>query len=144
MPPPLTISYFVFLIVSLLFASGAVSLGIGSAREPGPGFVPLIAAVILAVCCVFALFKNSRTIRKRTENLFKPVYLKKAALVYAAIVFYMMAIKHLGYPITTFLFMLFLMKGIEPQKWSSAVLYSALASGFSYLIFVVFLKVQFL
>lgn len=144
MPSAMQISYIVFLIVAALFGIGSLSLGLGSVHDPGPGFVPLIASVMLFLCSGIGLLQHVKVTGPDAASLFRIRNLKKAAIVYFGILCYMLIISHLGYALSTFLFMLFLFKAVEPQSWRNAVLFAALAAGFSYLIFVYFLQVQFI
>ena len=48
----------------------------------------------------------------------------------------------IGFIISSLLLMLFLFKGIEPQKWSAAILSTILTSIVTYTIFVLWLKCQ--
>lgn len=140
----MTISYAIFLLISVLFAAGSLSLGLGGLHEPGPGFMPFIASLALCVFSVSALINNVRMLPADTSKVFDLRYIKKSMLVCGAIIAYALLVNHLGYLLSTFAFMLFLFKGIEPQKWFNAILYAALASGASYFVFVYLLKVQFL
>lgn len=140
----LKIVYAILFLISIFFVAGSLSLGLGNLHEPGPGFMPFLAGVVLCALSVWALIQNPKIVPIGNSKIFKGHQVRKTFFVYASVIFYMITIKYIGYVISTFAFMLFLFKGIEPQKWSNAILYSILSTGLSYLIFVYLLKVQFI
>jgi predicted branched-subunit amino acid permease len=48
----------------------------------------------------------------------------------------------LGFFLTVFFLILFLMRAIQPQKWSAAVLYALVCAGGALIVFKVLLKTQ--
>jgi len=63
-------------------------------------------------------------------------------LTIIALLAYAVGMEYLGFLISTFLFIAFLLKFIEPQRWSVVLLGSILTSGISYGVFELILKVQ--
>ena len=68
--------------------------------------------------------------------------LKKLLLALVALFTYVLVLKYLGFVLTTFLFMVFLLRFIEPQRWIVVFTAAILTSGIAYLIFNLWLKVQ--
>jgi predicted neutral ceramidase superfamily lipid hydrolase len=60
------------------------------------------------------------------------------ALFACALVF-----KSLGFIVSTFFLLLFLFKGIEPQKWKTALVLSLVTMVVCYMVFGLFLELQF-
>jgi len=60
-----------------------------------------------------------------------------------ALLVYVLTFTYFGFLISTFMMLLFLFKAIEHQKWSVAVLEAILASIISFLVFGLWLDVQF-
>jgi hypothetical protein len=52
-------------------------------------------------------------------------------------------LKGLGFIVSTFLLLLFLFKGLEPQKWRVALVLAAATTAVCYVVFGVFLELQF-
>jgi len=63
-------------------------------------------------------------------------------LTFIALLAYAVGMEYLGFLISTFLFIAFLLKFIEPQRWTVVLFGSILASGVSYCIFELILQVQ--
>ena len=81
--------------------------------------------------------------RASNEQFFPhPESWKKVALALTALLAYWLVLEHLGFLITTYLLLLFLLRVIEPQKWLLAVATALIATTFSYALFNLWLKVQ--
>ena len=96
---------------------------------------------------LFALFHGLWTSKGASgepqERILSWERLKKPIMIYAALIAYGLVLDHLGFLASTFLLMLFLFKGIEPQQWWMAIALALITVGFSHLIFVVWLGCQF-
>ena len=60
-----------------------------------------------------------------------------------ALLAYALVFKWAGFLLSTFLLLLFLLKGLEPQKWSVAIAVSVATVILCYVIFGLFLESQF-
>jgi putative tricarboxylic transport membrane protein len=136
-----------WLLLAAVFCVGSVNLGIGSPHRPLPGFMPFLIGLFMGGVTLFTLAHGLWTSQGATgeekERIGSWGQLKKPAMILAALIAYGLAMDHLGFLASTFLLMLFLFKGIEPQKWWVAVLLALVTVGFSHLIFVVWLGCQF-
>jgi putative tricarboxylic transport membrane protein len=63
-------------------------------------------------------------------------------LTILALLGYAMTMEYLGFLLSTFVFLVFLLRFIEPQRWSTVLLGALLTSGVSFLIFELVLKCQ--
>jgi putative tricarboxylic transport membrane protein len=131
--------------VGILFFVGAIRLGIYD-ELPRAGVFPALAAVSLIVLSfanmIFSLRGTDRQ-KKATEKFFpEQDSLKKVSLTVLALFVYVMALEPIGFLATTFLFMIFLLRFIEPQNWPKNLLISLLTVFFSYLVFVHFLSMR--
>jgi len=117
--PDQTSSLF-WLVLGLAVAYGSHRLGLGQLTEPGPGFLLSWSSVILCALAIVVFFQGRRT-RGPTggpsigqlwvgANWPKPIY------VIVALLAYILTFSHLGFLLTTFFLLLFLFKGIEPEK----------------------------
>ena len=61
----------------------------------------------------------------------------------AALFLYVVVFQVLGFIVSTFLLLVYLFKGLEPQSWRNALLLSAVTIAICYLVFGVFLELQF-
>ena len=66
----------------------------------------------------------------------------KMALVFVALIFYVLLMDPLGFGLTTFLFLAVLLRGIEPQRWSVVFSVSILGVLISYGVFQYWLDMQ--
>ena len=119
-------------------------LEVGTFQQPKAGFMVFWGGIVLAGLSAI-LFLNA--VRKQNAEEAKPVWQRvhwqKGAKVMAALFCYALIFRLAGFLVSTFLLLLFLLKGIEPQKWRVAVVISAATIALCYLVFVVLLEVQF-
>ncbi len=133
-----------FLLFSLVYMEEAVRLGIGTGRTPAPGFFPLILGGSLAFLSLLLLYGTF--LRKKDgldfPGLWHGLRWQKTILILVSLLAYTFLMEPLGYLASTLLLMLYLFKGIEPQKWGVAVLGAVLSSGVTYLLFKTLLQIQ--
>jgi putative tricarboxylic transport membrane protein len=133
--------------VSILFCVGAFKYGITRSGIPGAGFFPLLAGFIMIVLSLVVLGSSFKK-REESEILQKEKFfprktsLKRLGLTLAGLFFYWFLLESVGFIGTTFLFLVYLLRFIEPQGWTKVLVFSALATGVSYLLFSILLKVQ--
>jgi len=129
---------------SVLIFFLCVRLGIGKPQSPGPGFMPLLAAVLLFCLSFATIIVESRGAaddegRKSSlglKELTKPVCLVISLIGYAFL------LNVLGYPVATFLLLFTLFSVTEPQQWRKNLLIAALVAVLSFLVFDKWLRVQ--
>jgi putative tricarboxylic transport membrane protein len=133
-----------FLIVGLFFALYSRSVEIGSWHEPGPGFLPFWAGIILTAMA-FALFLVGY-VRKAWAA--RPSFFpqsdswKRVLATFLSLIAYNLLLTPLGFTLTTFLFLAFLVKFIFPQTWMRTMLVAVFGSVFARLLFINFLETQ--
>jgi putative tricarboxylic transport membrane protein len=121
---------------------GASRLTIGGPGRPGPGFFPFWLALALCVAAVALLLRRSPAPPQPPAVLAERLRYGKVVLALAAGAAYAAALGPLGFLLTTFLFLLFLLRAVDPRRWSSALVISAATSVASHLLFKVWLDVQ--
>lgn len=139
------VSSMICIIVALLFCGGALKYGLGSFSDPQPGLYPLILGLIFVVLSLALLFLS---LKKRDDGIkerFFPPRERATGLVLSLVFLYAygIAIGYLGYALTTFFFMIGVLRFVGLQKWRTVLTTSFLATLFSYLLFVTLLKSQF-
>ena len=77
------------------------------------------------------------------KALWRGVRWFRGAKLMAALFVYVAVFQVLGFILSTFLLLVFLFKGLEPQSWRTALLLSAVTVAICYLVFGVFLELQF-
>ncbi len=132
-----------FFAVGAFFALYACTIEIGAWNEPGPGFLPFWAGIIL-VLMSSALFVQNRQRKGPVRLSFFPeaVSWKRVSATFAALIAYNLVFDFLGFTWTTFLFIGFLVKFIFPQTWLRSFIVAASAAVIARLLFVNFLQTQ--
>jgi len=86
---------------------------------------------------------KSASADREKEKFFPQSYsFKRIVLFLIALVVYTAVLEFFGFLLTTFLFLIFLLKAIESQRWRIALMISLLAATGSFVLFEVLLKVQ--
>ena len=138
-------SSLVWLGIAILICIGSFRLSLGSFRNPGPGFFPFIAGLIVAVLAlaIHLQARGKASAKETPEPLWTDKKrIRKMVFTTLALLAYGVGMDYLGFLVSTFIFLAFLLRMIEPQRWSLVLLESALASGISYLIFDIWLQAQ--
>lgn len=135
-------------LFSLLFAiyilQGSVKLDVGSMHQPGPGFFPLFGGIILLVFSTTVLLQSilgkSRSVKSKTPDEGKNI----RVIAYASIslLIYTLIFEWLGFVLSTFLLLAFLLRILEHKKWWVELLTAGIISSSAYIIFNYFLKSQ--
>jgi hypothetical protein len=115
---------------------------IGNLIQPGPGFLPLILGILLILLSLIllarAIMPSLVSERPSASSLFggwKKVAYTVLVLVLAAFFF-----ETMGYLLTFFLLIMFLMRGAGPQSWRKIFLVAFCSAIGVYLVFVLLLE----
>lgn len=135
---------FFFLAAGVFFAVYSRSVEIGTMEEPGPGFLPLWAGVLLAGLSAAILGKAFFQKFEKGEQFF-PEHdsWKRVGMVVASLIAYNFLLKPLGFILVTFLFVAFLVRFIFPQTWLRTVVTSVLSTAGAQFVFVTLLEIHF-
>ena len=133
--------------VGILICIGSLMLSLGEFRKPGPGFLSFFAGLIMAGLALAVHLQSRKTRPGAKKEETKPIWSDrqkgiKMVLTVTALLGYAAAMNHLGFLISTFLFLAFLFKAIAPQRWSVVLLGSLVASSTFYGIFEFGLQCQ--
>jgi putative tricarboxylic transport membrane protein len=132
-----------WLLFSLLICVEAYRLKLGTITNPGPGFFPFSAGLIMLILSLVTLFQSiggkkggEKTTRQMTCRWWNIV------IILAAVTAYALSLEKLGFLVNTFLFMCLLLKVVEPQTWKTAILGGVIATFAANLLFNVILRAQ--
>ena len=127
------------LIFGAVAAYESAKLPFGTVHSPGQGFFPWwISAVIflLALLLLFqALTSPSSVARERSGRI------AKVAALLVILAAYTFLLEPLGYPLCTFLLVLFMLRATDPQRWTVALGMALITAVGSYIVFAVWLGV---
>ena len=138
------ISSLFFLVCGLLIMAGSLTMPVGRLGEPGPGFLPLFVGIFLALLSA-ALFIRSLRLKMSAQKAFVLDRKERFKVITTSIslLLYCVALKPLGFVLVTFLLLWFLFKVIGGFNWKMSIAGPVLITLFFYLLFAVWLEVQF-
>jgi putative tricarboxylic transport membrane protein len=112
----------------------------GVVRNPGPGFFPWWTSLTLGLLSL-VLLGQSLLARRPPSGQGAAERWRKVVGVLAVLALYALTLDTVGYPIATFLLVLFMLRVTAPHRWAIALGVALLAAGGSYLLFAVWLSV---
>jgi putative tricarboxylic transport membrane protein len=118
-------------------------LKLGTPRAPKPGFMIFWMGVIVVILSLLFFIETFTMPWQRHKPLWGEGRWFRGAKLMAALFLYVSVFQFLGFILSTFLLLVFLFKGLEPQSWRAALLLSAATIAICYLVFGVFLELQF-
>jgi putative tricarboxylic transport membrane protein len=138
------VSSIIWMALGGLFVAGALQQGLMRRGVPGPGFLPFFSGVALIFASLFVLIPALRK-KETAENVaFFPEHdsFRKILFALVALVAFGMVMEYAGFFLTTFFFMLFATRIMEPNGWRIVTVLAFLTAVLSYLLFVFLLEVQ--
>lgn len=130
-------------IVALTFGAAAAfesaKLPFGTVHSPGQGFFPLwiSAGIFLLAVLLLVQALTSRSSAAREG----PGRIAKVAALMVVLALYTFLLDPLGYPLCTFLLVLFMLRATDPQRWALALAMALITAVGSYIVFAVWLSV---
>jgi putative tricarboxylic transport membrane protein len=129
-----------FLFFSLYICFESLRIGFGSWHKPGPGFLAFWSGIVLGCLALVTMFENGKA-NEGSESSAQVSWRGRVSC-FLALLAYVVLLNPLGFLLTTFLFITFLVKVVEGRGWGAAMLMgSAMALG-SYGLFELCLKSQ--
>jgi putative tricarboxylic transport membrane protein len=135
----------IWMALGAAFGIGSIGLGLGDLHKPGPGFMPFLTGVLLALLGLFLTVQNAGKPygRKEGERVsLRPFWAKGACSLIVSFL-YAFLLEPLGFLVATFLLFFSLFKVMGARKWLTPILVSFLAVSASYFIFNVWLRIEF-
>lgn len=132
------VSGIALVLFSLLVIWESRVLPVGTFRQPGPAYIPVLLAVLLFICgaCLIVTARQAPLLFSLSWREWP-----HALTILAACIFAVFAIERLGYRLTMLLVLSFLLKTMETRGWILTVSFAfALAFG-SFFLFHTILRV---
>ncbi|OGP53580.1 MAG: hypothetical protein A2162_01950 [Deltaproteobacteria bacterium RBG_13_52_11b] len=136
-----------WILLGLTISIWSATFPFGGLKSPGPALLPIACGIILILLGVILLLqtrvRKSGSSAKPSGRLFpqgdagRRVVLTLGGMLLSAIL-----LVPLGFALTVFLLLLFLMRAIQPQTWRVAVFYAFVSASGSFIVFKVLLKSQ--
>jgi putative tricarboxylic transport membrane protein len=138
------ISAIFFLLLGIFFFLYARSVEIGTWNEPGPGFLPFWGGILLAAMAFALLLRTFWGKLPAIPHSFFPRSdsWKRILATFLALIAYNLLLTPLGFFLTTFLFIGFLVRFIFPQSWARTLIVAVLSALAARLLFINFLETQ--
>jgi len=128
----------VLALFALLVMWESRQLPLGTFRHPGPAYVPVVLAALLLLFAVLILL-TARQAPKLSS--LRWTEWRHALAIFVACVFSVFAIERLGYRLSMFLMLGFLVKFVEKRSWISTLIFAFSLSFGSYFLFYTLLRV---
>ena len=129
-----------FILFSLYVCFESWRLGVGSFFRPGAGFFPFCSSLLLGA---LSLTVALSTFRGKFEKAASWTDVGNTVAVSLAVLGFALLLIPLGFVITTFLFILFLLRAVERRGWLFSAVASLFISGAFYVVFGIWLGAQF-
>lgn len=124
---------------SLYVCVESVRLGLGSYQQPGAGFVSFCAGMILGVLSLALIFLAFLRRTKNEETWHNP---GRILMVFLAILGFTLLLERLGFILSAFLLIWFLLKVVEQRGWGFSVGVALVVAGSSHVVFDLWLRAQ--
>jgi putative tricarboxylic transport membrane protein len=128
--------------LGILVCYGATQLGVGSVTEPGSGFIFFWSGLILVILSLMALAESLRSSVEIAEETGGAVNWVKIGLVLLSLLLYAFFLERLGFVVTTFVLLMFLLSWIEQTNWARSLGVASAAALGSFAIFELWLKIR--
>ena len=137
----------IWMVLGVALGIGSLRLGFGTFHKPGPGFMPFLTGCLLALLGLLLAFLSTPGFPKHPVETEDRVSLKsflgKGAFSLVVSFVYVLLLDPLGFVLATFLLIFSLLKIMGTRKWAAPLLISILTVVASYLIFEVWLRINF-
>jgi putative tricarboxylic transport membrane protein len=130
-----------WIAAGLLACYGAIRLGLGIVTEPGAGFIFFWSGLILVILSLI-VFADSVRGSADTAREIGEMNWPKIALVLLSLLLYAFLLERLGFVLTTFVLMSFLLGWVESTNWFRSLAVASAAALASYAIFELWLKIR--
>ncbi len=132
-------------ILGAIICIMSVKLRIGNLYKPGAGFTPFLSGVVLAVSGLILMLStlSKQYMDEEMGNILVKEGKKNSLLTLLALFGYIILLEPIGFLITTFIVLLFLFKITDTKRWVVPAVLSGSSVIVSYLVFSVWLKLQF-
>lgn len=129
--------------LAVIFCIASIRLSVGTLQQPGSGFFPFLGGSILGLLSLANFLENLKGVTSKAESSKSPINLKNVIVTLAILFAFPSLLDLMGFAPTTFLFFVFLLRWIEPQRWAVVFGGSASATILLYFVFQFLLKIKF-
>jgi len=128
----------VLVLFALLVIWESRRLPLGTFRQPGPAFVPILLALLLLIFGIFVVLTARRA---QLLSSIRWTEWRHAVAILAASVFSVFGMERLGYRLTVLIVLIFLVKLVEQRGWLLSLGFAFALSFGSFFLFYTILRV---
>ena len=133
-----------WLLLSIFFCIESVRLGLGSIHQPGPGFLTFWVGILITLIVIIMFLKEKgKEIVGQVEPLFRGKNFRNVIYGNLFLFGYGFLFEKIGFVLCTALFLGPCLKVIGKKRWGTTVGISLSVTLIAYLLFVVWLQIQF-
>jgi len=127
-----------FLGLSIFVCQQAVTIGVGSLSQPGPGLLAFGAGIGIGLLALWFLVQSVVSKEQKREQGHEGTALRKGRflLICLSLFGYALAAKWVGFLLSTFIFVIFVFYMIESKKWWRVLIKAALITIGTHVFFV--------
>ncbi len=129
--------------LTLIFGAAAAyesaKLPFGTVHNPGQGFFPWWTSVVIILLALILLVRALRLRSSAAQE--ESGRITRVAALLVVLAAYSFLLDPLGYPLCTFLLVLFMLRATDPQRWTVALGMALMTAVGSYIVFAVWLGV---
>jgi len=129
------------LIISALLCYGAIRLGIGKSNNPGPGFFPFLAGMIIFALSLVIIITSVRS-SPRISPQMAPFFTIRTGLILGALFLFGLFVEKAGFFICTFFATLMILRANRIKNWFFLIFVSLLICIGIFLVFNLLLEVR--
>ena len=127
------------LIFGVAAAHESAKLPFGTVHNPGQGFFPWWTSVVIILLALILLVRALRLRSSAAQE--KSGRITRVAALLVVLAAYSFLLDPLGYPLCTFLLVLFMLRATDPQRWLVALGMATITAVGSYVVFAIWLSV---
>ena len=129
-----------WLLFAIYISIEAYRLGLGSWRNPGDGYFPFGAGLLLGIMSLSTLIKPPRMSEKASDSILEELKWKNVVLVLITMFLYAFLFVKIGFVLCTLLLFVFLLRFIGGGRWVTSIVVGSLVTLSSYVLFEILLK----
>ena len=133
-----------FILLSFFVCQQSLGLGVGTFSQPGPGFLPFSAGIVIGVLTLVLLIQSiiSKTVRSEVDKNGSMGSKGKTFLICLSLFLYTISVNIFGFLLSTFAFVLFFLYIVEYKKIWRLLIIAGLITFGNHLVFVKWLGVS--
>jgi putative tricarboxylic transport membrane protein len=131
-----------WLLFAIYISIEAYRLGLGSWRNPGDGYFPFGAGLLLGIMSLSTLIKPPGMSEKASDSISGELKWKNVVLVLITMFLYAFLFAKIGFVLCTLLLFVFLVRFIGHGRWVTSIAVGIIVTLSSYVLFEILLKAE--